>query len=419
MGTLVLGAGLAGVATAYYLHRDGEEVTVVDRRPGAGLETSFANGGLTTPSHSMPWAGPKTLRLLLGSLGRGDGPVRVARLDPKLLGWGLRFLPCCTSKRAAESGRRMVRLSAYSLGLLEELVAAEPGLGFDRNVRGVLHLYRDEATLHGGEALSALCAELGVPARLVGRDEIVGIEPALEPVAGKFLGGLHAPADRSGDAHKFTSGLAALLAGRGVRFRYGAAVERIEAEGRAAGAVLAGGERLAADRIVVALGSHAPGLLRPLGLRLPVYPVKGHGITYRVDGANRAPSMGLMDEARKMSIARLGERVRVVGMADIAGFDAAPDPARIRVLRGEAAELFPDVAEAAGGEPEAWAGLRPMTPDGPPVLGATRLGNLFLNTGHGSLGWTMACGSGRFVAELAIVRRPDFDLAGLTIERFG
>lgn len=420
MSTLVLGAGLAGVATAYYLHRAGEDVTVVDRQPVAGMETSYANGGLTTPSHAMPWAGPKTLRLLLRSFGRSDAPVKLARLDPGALGWGLRFLANCTAARAAANGRRMIRLSFYSLQLLEELVRDEAGLEFDRGGRGVLHLFRNEATLHGGATLHELLSELGVPSRPVAKDEIAAIEPALEPVAGRFLGALHAPADRSGDAHKFTRRLAERLARRGMRFRYNTAIDRLEVAGRrvTAAVTAGGGQRLEAERVVVALGSYSPALLRPLGIRLPVYPVKGHAVTYRINGANRAPSMGLMDEARKMSIARFGDRLRIVGMADIAGFDATPSPARVRALRREAEELFREVAEA-GGEPEAWAGLRPMTPDGPPVLGRTPYENLFLNTGHGSLGWTMACGSGRIVAELVLGRRPDHDLTGLTLERFG
>ena len=418
MSTLVLGAGLAGVVAAHYLHKAGEEVTVVERRPGAGLETSFANGGLTTPSHSMPWAGPKTLKMLPRAIGRDDGPVKIARFDPRMLGWGLRFLLSCTSAKAAASGRRMIGLAAYSLNLLEELVREEPGLAFDRGERGVMHLYRDEATRHGGETLHRILNELGVPSRPVSRDEIPQIEPALEPVADRFVGGMHAPADRSGDAHKFTHGLAKLLEERGVRFRFNAAIERLEtADGRVRAVVLAGGERLEADRIVVALGSYAPGLLRPLGIRLPIYPVKGHAVTYRIDGANRAPSMGLMDESRKMSIARFGDRLRVVGMADIAGFDTDPDPARIGTLRGEAGELFREIAEA--GEPETWAGLRPMTPDGPPLLGPTRYPNLFLNTGHGSLGWTMACGSGRAVADAMLGRPPEIDFDGLTAARYG
>jgi D-amino-acid dehydrogenase len=418
LSTLVLGAGLAGVAVAHYLHKAGEEVTVVERRPAAALETSFANGGLTTPSHSMPWAGPKTLRMLPKALGRDDGPVKLAKLDPKVLGWGLRFLASCTSKKAAENGRRMIRLASYSLNLLEELVREEPGLRFDRGERGVMHLFRDESALDGGNKLLKLLNELNVPARAIARDEIPQIEPALEPVAGAFRGGLYAPADRSGDACKFTQGLAELLEERGVRFRYNTAVERLEVAGeRVSAVVLAGGERLRADRVVVALGSYAPGLLRPLGIRLPIYPVKGHAVTYRIDGANRAPSMGLMDEARKMSLARFGDRLRVVGMADIAGFDVTPNPGRIATLKREAVELFREVAET--GEPETWAGLRPMTPDGPPILGRTKLENLFLNTGHGSLGWTMACGSGRIVADLALGRQPEHDLDGLTLARFG
>ena len=416
MKVLVLGAGVVGVTAAYYLARAGHEVTVIERRPGPGLETSFANGGQVVPSHAEPWAGPGTPRDILRWLGRADAPLLFRlKADPRFWAWGLRFLRNCTAARARRNTEANLRLGLYSLAALREL-RAETGLRYDEAAGGSLHLFRDAAAFEAAARHAEEMTALGCPQEAVDRRRCVEIEPALAPTSERLAGGIHCPVDEIGDAFKFTQGLARLAEGLGVRFRYGVTLKGLERAGGAVAAAVTDAGRLAADAYVLALGSYSAPAARRIGLRLPVYPVKGYSLTAPITEPRRAPAIGLSDAERRVVLVPLGTRLRVAGTAEIAGYDTRPDPARSAAVLAAAREILPQAADYARAEP--WCGLRPVTPDGVPMLGRTRLANLFLDTGHGTLGWTHACGSGRVVADLVSGRAPGIDLTGLTLERF-
>ncbi|GAA4332223.1 D-amino acid dehydrogenase [Pigmentiphaga soli] len=418
MKVLVLGAGVVGVATAYYLRKDGHDVTVVDRQPGPGRETSYGNAGGLCPSFAGPWAAPGMVTKVLKQSLQRHSPIRFSPLpEPRRMAWALQWMRNCTPERFRVNKLRMQRVAHYSLQCLRDLVAAEPLPGFDFHEGGVLQIFRTPAELELGRLSARTLEEYGVPRRILDAAQAAEVEPALARSAVGMAGALHLPADASGDCHKFSRNLAALLQQRGVAFRYGVAIESIAREGDAIGAVRASnGETLRADAYVVALGSHAPFLLRPLGLKLPVYPLKGYSITAPVDDPDGAPTMAVMDEHNKVMISRLGDRIRAAGMAELTGYGLGLDPARRELLVGVVRELFPQGLDWS--RVEFWAGLRPMTPDGPPILGRTRWPNLFLNGGHGSNGWTQSCGTARIVADIVAGRRPAVDLDGLTAERF-
>ncbi|TVR83063.1 MAG: D-amino acid dehydrogenase [Rhodospirillales bacterium] len=417
MTVAVLGAGVVGVATAYYLARDGHAVTVVDRQPGPALEASFANGGQISANHATPWAGPATPWKALKWLGRTDAPLLLhLRADPALIAWLWRFLRNCTRARVRINIERALRVALYSRRKLAE-IRGETGIHYDELSRGILHIFRDPAEYRAALAQVDLMNRLGCRRLVVDPDACVGIEPALAAARPRLIGGIFSPDDESGDAHAFTTRLAEVAASLGVRFRYGAAVRRlIASEGRITDIALTDGERLQPDAVVLALGSQTPLLLRPLGLRLPVYPAKGYSVTIPVGGGRDAPTVSLIDDEVKMVYSRLGDRLRAAGTAEFAGYDDTVDQRRAGFLLAKTMELFPDCGDPA--EATFWAGLRPATPDGVPVLGPTPFGNLFLNTGHGTLGWTMACGAGRIVADLVAGRPPEVSLDGLDIDRF-
>lgn len=417
MRTLVLGAGVVGVAAAYYLARAGHQVTVVERQAGPGLETSFANGGQIAANHSEPWANPGTPAKVLKWLGRADAPILFRlRADPRLWRWVLGFLGNCTARRARINTERMTRVALYSRAALAELRAAT-NIQYDQRTRGILHIYRDPREYEHALAQAEMVRPLGCVRQALDAAGCVGVEPALARVRDTLVGGLYCPDDESGDAYTFTARLADICAGEGVEFRYGTTVERLRAEGdRVTGADTDSGT-LTADATVLALGSYSPFLTGPLGITLPVYPAKGYSVTIPVERPEGAPEVGLLDDERKLVYSRLGQRLRVAGTAEFAGYDTAVTESRARFILDSALELFPDCGDAA--KAEFWAGLRPMTPDNVPVIGRTRYANLILDTGHGTLGWTMACGSGRIVADLVSGRTPEIDLDGLGVERFG
>ena len=416
MKVAVLGAGVVGVTSAYYLAKAGHEVTVIDRQPGAALETSHANAGEISPGYASPWAAPgipmKAVKWLLM-----DHPPLILRpkLDLAMICWLLAMLRNCTPARYALNKARMVRLAEYSRDQLIDL-RAETGIRYDERMRGTLQLFRTQHQLDGVAKDIEVLKAGGVPFEVLDRAGCIAAEPGLANARDTLVGGLRLPHDETGDCFMFTTALAKLAGELGVNFQYETAITglRIEA-GRVAGVVTNRGE-VKADAYLVALGSYSPALVRPLGLRLPVYPVKGYSITVPIAQPERAPVSTLLDESYKIAITRLGDRIRVGGMAEISGFTNDLRPERRRTLEHSLESLFP----GAGTPREAtfWSGLRPMTPDGTPVIGATAVDNLFLNTGHGTLGWTMACGSGQVIADMIGGGAPAIDTRDLSIARY-
>jgi D-amino-acid dehydrogenase len=420
MRILVLGSGVIGVTTAWYLARQGHEVTVVDRQPGAALETSFANAGQVSPGYSTPWAAPGIPLKALKWLFQRHAPLAI-RPDGTLfqLSWLAQMLAHCTEDRYAVNKERMLRLSEYSRDCLKAL-RAELGIAYEGRQRGTLQVFRTEAQMAAVDKDVRVLREQGVPFELLERDALARVEPALASVAGTLVGGLRLPGDETGDCRLFTERLAEAAGRAGVSFLYGTTIDRLERRGDAIGSVWVRGpqgrRQLAADQYVLALGSYSRGLLAPLGLDLPVYPLKGYSLTVPIVDASAAPVSTVMDETYKIAITRFDDRIRVGGMAEVAGFDLRLNPRRRATLEKVVTDLFP-----RGGDVRAatfWTGLRPMTPDGTPVVGETRYGNLWLNTGHGTLGWTMACGSGKLLADLISRRRPEISAEGLAIGRY-
>jgi D-amino-acid dehydrogenase len=413
---LVLGGGVIGVTSAYYLARAGHEVTVVDRQPGPALETSFANAGEVSPGYSSPWAGPgvpvKAIKWLL----MRHGPLVIwPKLDPVMWIWLLKLLRNCTEARYAINKSRMIPIAEYSRDCLRAL-RNEIGIHYDERSRGTLQLFRKQAQLDGTAGDIAVLKQYGVPYEILDRDGCIAAEPALSAVKDKFVGGMRLPQDETGDCQMFTEALAVEAAKLGVQFKFNTGIERLVADGSKVTGVVTNAGVLQADAYVAALGSWTPRLLRPLGFSVPVYPVKGYSITVPIVDAEAAPVSTVMDESYKVAITRLGDRIRVGGTAEISGYSNRLDAARRATLDHSLTDMFPrggDLAKASF-----WSGLRPMTPDGPPVIGPTRYGNLHLNTGHGTLGWTMACGSARVLADLMSGRKPDIDASELAISRY-
>jgi D-amino-acid dehydrogenase len=420
MRVVVLGSGVIGVTTAWFLAKQGHEVTVVDRQPGPALETSFANAGQVSPGYSTPWAAPGIPMKAVKWLFQKHAPLAI-RPDGSLfqLRWLAQMLANCTQDRYAVNKARMLRLSEYSRDCLKGL-RTELGIGYEGRQLGTLQVFRTAEQMAGIERDVRVLREAGVPFELLGRDALAGVEPALAAVADKLAGGLRLPGDETGDCRLFTERLADAAASLGVTFLYGQSIDRIERADDAIRAVAihgpGGRRRLSADQFVLALGSYSRSMLTPLGLDLPVYPLKGYSLTVPIKDPAGAPVSTVMDETYKIAITRFDDRIRVGGMAEVAGFDLSLNPRRRATLEMVVSDLFPSGGDVAAAS--FWTGLRPMTPDGTPVVGATRYPNLWLNTGHGTLGWTMACGSGKLLADLISNRMPDISAEGLGIERY-
>ncbi len=410
MKIVVLGAGVIGVTSAWYLAERGHEVTVVERRPGPAMETSFANGGQISAGHAEPWAKPAVVPNILRWLGEEEAPLLFRpRLDWAQWEWGLRFLLECVPGRFERGCRTLAGLASYSRACLRAL-RDTTGIRYDELARGILHFCTEprefEALARHADAMRAL----GVRREIKSAVECIAIEPALENSNPAVAGGVFTPEDESGDAHKFTVELARLSEQKGVRFLTEVSIERIIASGNRVEAVhLEKGDKIAGEAFVVCLGSYSPLLLSPLGIRIPVYPLKGYSVTLPLSGTRSAaaPSVSLTDEARKIVISRLGNRLRAAGTAELTGYDTSVNESRCAAITRRIAELFPGLAGLAPSE--RWAGLRPATPNNVPLIGRTRLSNLFLNTGHGTLGWTLACGSGRALADVVSGRKPEVD----------
>ncbi|GAB4508703.1 MAG: D-amino acid dehydrogenase [Sulfuricaulis sp.] len=416
MKVLVLGGGVIGVTSAWYLRRAGHEVTVVDRQAAPGLETSQANGGQVSWGAGTPWAAPGIpLKALKWMLHPHSPLVLRPRLDPAMWAWLFRMLANCTSARYAVNRERMLRLSRYSHECLVAL-RRDTGIHYDEHTTGILELFRTARELDDAIRDVALLKQWDVACRLLDRADCIAQEPTLRASQEKIVGGLHFPGDESGDCFQFTQTLANLAQSQGVSFALNTRIERLETHDDRITHVHTDKGVMTADVCVVACGSYSPLLLRPLGIRLPVYPVKGYSVTLPLMDAAAAPAGSVTDVTYKVVITRLGDKLRGAGTAELAGYDLSLRSSRLATISHVMADLFPGAGNPVQMQP--WCGLRPMTPDNPPVLGATPCKNLFLNTGHGTLGWTMACGSGKILADIISGRATDIDLNGLDLARF-
>jgi D-amino-acid dehydrogenase len=414
MKIIVLGAGVVGTASAWYLRQAGHDVTVLERQPGPALETSFANGCQISVSHAEPWANPATLLKVLRGLGREDAPLLFRlRADPRQWRWCLQFVRECRPARVAVNLRRIVAIADYSRRSLQAL-RAETGIEYDSLARGILHFYTDQQEFDKSAHAAAAMRGLGCPRTTIDADEVVRIEPALAGVRAKLVGGDFTASDESGDVYKFTSQLAEKGAAAGIEFRYGVTVTRLLAEaGKVSAAEITDGEGgrqvMRADAFVIALGSFSAALLAPLGIGLAIYPAKGYSATYPILDPDAAPTVSLTDDGHKLVMSRLGSRLRVAGTCELNGYSRALNPVRCEAITRRVRALFPDACDYAGAT--YWAGLRPLTPSNVPYIGKTRYPNLYLNTGHGTLGWTMACGSGRAIADIVSGRASDLEVS--------
>ena len=416
MRVLVLGAGVVGTAAAYFLNEAGHEVTVVERQPGAGLETSFANGGIVSAYTARPWAHPEVPRMLVKWFGREDAPY-LFRLRPDLAQWrwAAQFLRQCTRARFERAQQVSLRLSTYSYDCFRALREKE-GIDYDGRAEGVLHLYRDARALDESYAYETRMADERFHPERLDRDAMLKTEPALQQTAGQFAGALYFPQDESGDAHKFTAGLAAAAAARGVTFRYGETVTRLSGDRRGVTGAETDRGAIAADAVVMSLGSYSPRFLRRLRVRAPIYPLKGYSVTIPTTGYNGAPTRAVHDGHRRIVMSRLGERLRCAGTAELDGHNATIRTDRAKATLDAAMAVFPSGGDRS--RAERWIGFRPMTPDCLPIVGRTALPGLYMDTGHGSTGWTYAAGSGRIVADIVSGREPAIDMTGLAPDRF-
>jgi D-amino-acid dehydrogenase len=418
MKVAVLGAGVTGIAAAWYLQQAGHEVTVIDRQQAAGMETSFANGGQISVSHAEPWANPQAPAKVLKWLGKEDAPLLFRlRADLHQWLWGMAFLRECTHARTHHNIQQIVALGLYSRASLQDL-RANTGIQYDALTRGILHFYTSAEEFDNAQEPAQVMRDHGCDLVMKTADECVAIEPALAPVRHMIAGGSMTVSDESGDAHKFTQELAKLCAAAGVKFVYGADIMGLMREGgRIAGVVFEKDgkrETVTADSYLVCMGSYSPRLLGPLGVHLSIYPAKGYSVTMPVLDAARAYSVSLTDDEHKLVFSRLGDRLRVAGTAELNGYNTDINEVRCQAILKRAMELFPGAGDAS--KARFWTGLRPATPSNLPYVGKTRYDNLYLDTGHGTLGWTLACGSGRAIAEIISGRKPEVDFAfsGLT-----
>ena len=416
MKVIVLGSGVVGVTSAWYLARLGHQVTVIDRQQAAAMETSFGNAGEISPGYASPWAGPHVPFKVLKWLTMKHGPfIFRPNADPAMWRWLMQMLANCTTPAYRRNKGRMVRLAEYSRDQLRDL-RDTTGITYDERTRGTLQLFRTQAQLDAVRDDTRVLDEFGVPYQVLDRAGCATAEPALALVSERFVGGLRLPGDETGDCHKFTQALAAMAEAAGVVFHYGTTIHRIATEADQVTGIATSAGLLTADRYVVALASFSPTLLKPLGLDLPIYPVKGYSLTVPITEPDCAPVSTVMDETYKVALTRMGDRIRVGGTAEISGYNTKLPPSRRGPLEQSLNDLFPrggDLTRASF-----WTGLRPMTPDGTPIIGATKYRNLFLNTGHGTLGWTMSCGSGRLIADLVSDVRPNIDYADLALSRY-
>lgn len=417
MRVIVLGSGVIGTSAAWYLAQAGHQVTVVDRQAEAGQETSFANAGQVSPGYASPWAAPGVPLKALRWMFQKHAPLAIRpQWDMAQYRWMWQMFRNCTAERYAVNKERMVRLSEYSRDCLD-ILRADTGIDYEGRQQGTLQLFRTHQQLDAAAKDIGVLEQSGVPYELLDRAGLVAVEPALAQMGERLCGGLRLPNDQTGDCELFTRRLAAMAAEKGAQFRYGSHIERLDVQGKSVEGVWIDGQRETADAYVLALGSYSPAMLAPLGIRLPVYPLKGYSLTLPIVDPERAPVSTILDETYKVAVTRFERRIRVGGMAEIAGFDHQLRPERRETLEQVVSDLYPGAGDLA--QASFWTGLRPATPDGTPVIGASGWKNLYLNTGHGTLGWTMACGSGQYLADLISGRRPAISGEGLDLSRYG
>ncbi|SPA29299.1 D-amino acid dehydrogenase [Cupriavidus taiwanensis] len=419
MRVLVLGSGVIGVTSAWYLAKAGHEVTVVDREAGPALGTSFANAGQISPGYASPWAAPGVPLKAIKWMFQEHAPLSI-RPDGTLfqLQWMWQMLLNCSAGRYAVNKERMVRLAEYSRDCIRAL-RAETGIAYEGRQQGTLQVFRTDEQLQGAAKDIAVLEQAGVPYQLLSREELAASEPALAAVRHKLAGGLRLPNDETGDCALFTQRLAGMAGTLGVRFLYNRSIDGLMSHGDAVTGAVVDGEPMAADLVVVALGSWSTQLVKPFlrGMsNLPVYPLKGFSITVPLSDASRAPVSTVLDETYKVALTRFDDRIRVGGMAQIVGYDRSLDPAKRRTLEHVVTDLFPGAGDVS--QATFWTGLRPMTPDGTPIVGPTQVRGLWLNTGHGTLGWTMACGSGKLLSDLVSGKSPAIRADDLSVSRY-
>ena len=416
MKIVIPGSGVVGTTSAWYLAAAGHEVTVLDRQAGPALETSFANAGQVSPGYASPWAAPGIPVKALKWLFMKHSPLFIRpSLDPAFLRFAFAMLRNCTASAYEVNKSRMVPIAEYSRDMLKAL-RAETGIAYDERTQGTLQLFRTDKLLAGSAKDVHVLADLGVPHEILDVEGCIRAEPALARVREKFVGGLRLPGDETGDCFKFTEALRELAAARGVDFRYGVNITGLLTDGDRVTGVATDDGVVAGDACVLALGSYSPLMLMPHGIDLPVYPVKGYSLSVPITDPAGAPESTVMDEYHKVAITRLGDRIRVGGMAELDGYSTALHARRRATLEHVVTDFY-----AGGGDAKAgtfWAGHRPMTPDGPPVIGRAKYAILWLNTGHGTLGWTMACGSGAVLADLVSGRAPAIDARPLGLDRY-
>jgi D-amino-acid dehydrogenase len=422
MKVVVLGAGLLGVTSAYFLRQQGHDVVVVDRQATPAAETSFANGGQISVSHAEPWANPSAPLKVLQWLGKEDAPLLFRlRADARQWLWGLQFMRECTPARTRHNIEQIVRLGTYSRDTLQQL-RRDTGLQYDQRTQGILHFYTNPKEFESAEAPAAQMRALGCDRQVISADEAVRLEPALAHVRDRLAGATYTAEDESGDANRFARELVRLCEQAGVEFRMshtvtalretGGTIDHVEAtdvEGRF--------QRIRGDAYVVAMGSLSPLLVKPLGIRLPIYPAKGYSVTMPVRDASKAHQVSLTDDEYKLVFSRLGDRLRIAGTAELNGYDRDLNRVRCEAIVRRVEELFPGAGDAS--QAQFWTGLRPATPSNVPIIGRSKLPNLFLNTGHGTLGWTHACGSGKSIARIVSGLAPEVDFAFAGVDRTG
>jgi len=415
MRVIVLGGGVIGVASAYYLAQQGAEVTVLDRQSGPAEETSFGNAGQISPGYSTPWAAPGIPFKAVKWMFQHHAPLAI-NLDGSMwqLQWMAQMLKNCNPQSYAVNKERMMRVAEYSRDCLREL-RKDTGINYENRAKGTLQLFRKEAQMEAVQRDISVLEECGVSYELLNGNELGRVEPALANAQDKLVGGLHLPNDETGDCYLFTNALAQIAKELGVNFQFNQNVEKLIVEGDEIKGVQVNGKVLTADRYVLAFGSYSRDFLKPLDLQLPVYPVKGYSLTIPIVDPAFAPQSTVLDETYKIAITRFDQRIRVGGMAELSGFNLGLNEDRRATLQMVTQDLFPggDMAQASF-----WTGLRPMTPDSTPIIGATRFKNLFLNTGHGTLGWTMACGSGKLISDIVLNHKTDISTDGLSIQRY-